>query len=71
MLSKSANRETKLRSSTSEFEGLIEAARIVVRTHALRDEDKASDEDLSDAIAELEGCLPHSARERLADCNSD
>ena len=58
MLGKSANHKTKSRPSTSEFEGLVKAARAVVRTHALRDDDKASDEDVSDAIAELEGCLP-------------
>jgi hypothetical protein len=58
MLGTIANKKTKPRSSTSEFEGLIGAARAVVRAHALRDDDKASDEDVSDAIAELEGYLP-------------
>jgi hypothetical protein len=58
MLEKIANKKTKSPSSTSGFEGLIGAARAVVRAHALRDNGKASDEDVSDAIAELEGCLP-------------
>ncbi len=54
----SANQKTKSRSSTSEFEGLIKAARAVVRAHHLRDRDEADDCDVSDAIAELEDSLP-------------
>jgi len=53
-----ADQKTKSRPSTFEREGLIGAARAVVRAHALRDEDRASDEDVSDAIADLESCLP-------------
>jgi hypothetical protein len=43
---------------------LIEAAREVVRAHRRRDLDRASDEDVSDAIADLERCLP---RQRTRD----
>jgi hypothetical protein len=58
MLGKIVNQKTKSHSSSSGLEGLIEAARVVVRAHALRDDDKASDDDVSDAIADLERCLP-------------
>jgi len=60
------NQKTRSRSSKSELEGLIEAARAVVRAHFLRDHDKASDEDVSDAIAVLEGCLPRHREGRAA-----
>jgi hypothetical protein len=53
-----ADQNARSRISTSECEGLIGAARAVVRAHALRDNDRASDEDVSDAIADLESCLP-------------
>jgi len=62
MLGEIVNQKTRSRESKSGFEGLVEAARAVVRASALRDEDKASDEAVSDAIAELEGCLPRSAK---------
>ncbi len=58
MLGKSANEKSKSRSSTSGFEGLLEAARAVVRAHHLRDRDEADDGDVSDAIAELDDSLP-------------
>ncbi|MBZ5664809.1 MAG: hypothetical protein LAO30_09425 [Acidobacteriia bacterium] len=58
MLGKSANQKNKSGSSTAEFEGLIKAARAVVRAHHLRDRDEGDDCDVSDAIAELEGSLP-------------
>ena len=57
MLEQNGNRKTGANSSTSEFDDLIESACAVVRTHDLRDADEASDEDVSDAIADLEGCL--------------
>jgi len=37
---------------------LLDASRAVVRAHHLRDRDIASDDDVSDAIARLEGSLP-------------
>jgi hypothetical protein len=58
MPGKIADQETKSRSSTSEFEGLVTAARAVVRAHHLRDRDEADDGDVADAIAELEDSLP-------------
>jgi hypothetical protein len=63
MLEKSANKKDK---SMSEFEGLTKAARAVVRAHHLRDRDEADDSDVSDAIAELEDCIPrhHKSRAR-------
>ena len=57
MLGKNANQKNKSGSSTSEFEGLIRAARAVVRAHHRRDRDEADDGDVSDAIAELEDSL--------------
>lgn len=51
---------------TSELENLTEAARAVVTAHSLRDDDKASDEDVSDAIANLKRCLPRHRREARA-----
>jgi hypothetical protein len=64
MLGKIVDQKAKSRLSTSELEGLIEAARDVVRAHALRDDDKASDDDISDAIADLERCLPRQRKGR-------
>jgi hypothetical protein len=58
MPGKIANQKANPHSSTSQFEGLIGAARDVVKAHALRDDDRASDEDVSDAIAVLQRCLP-------------
>ena len=36
---------------------LVIAARAVVRAHSLRDQGRRSDEDVSDAIADLKSCL--------------
>jgi hypothetical protein len=60
-----ADQKTKSRPSAFEREGLLGAARAVVRVHALRDEDRASDEDVSDAIADLESCLPRRQKQTL------
>jgi hypothetical protein len=61
-----ADQNAKSPSSTSEREGLIGAARAVVRAHALRDDGRASDEDVSDAIADLESCLPRRQKQRTS-----
>ena len=58
MLEKNANQKNKSRSSTAEFEGVIKAARAVVKAHHRRDRDEADDGDVADAIAELEDSLP-------------
>lgn len=63
---KIADQGARSRSSPSESEGLIGAARSVVRAHALRDDGRASDEDVSDAIADLESCLPRRQKHRTA-----
>ena len=52
---------------TSELESLAQAACAVVTAHSLRDDDRGSDEDLSDAIANLKRCLPRQRRERRSD----
>lgn len=44
-------------SLTPTFDDLVDAARGVVRAHALRDDAEASDDDVGDAIAGLERCL--------------
>jgi|KBSMisStaDraftv2_1062788.scaffolds.fasta_scaffold53820_2 hypothetical protein len=54
----SVSRRTDLSRSTSALNLLIEAARAVVTAHTLRDDDMGSDEDVSDAIANLERLLP-------------
>ena len=59
---KIADQKAKSPSFASECEGLIEAARAVVRAHHLRDRDEADDGDVSDAIAELEDSLPRQRR---------
>jgi hypothetical protein len=61
---KIADQKRKSPSSASDCEGLIEAARAVVRAHYLRDCDEADDGDVSDAIAELEDSLPRQQRGR-------
>jgi hypothetical protein len=58
MPEKSERRGTESRIPSSAVRELIEAAREVVRAHKRRDLDRASDEDVSDAIADLERCLP-------------
>lgn len=58
MPEKSERPGTRSRTPSSEMRELIEAAREVVRAHRKRDLDTASDEDVSDAIADLERCLP-------------
>lgn len=58
MPQKSKRRGTRSSTPKSEVQELIEAAREVVRAHRRRDLDRASDEDVSDAIADLERCLP-------------
>src|ERR1700692_2739120 len=57
-MSENANRRTKSSQSTSGLDGLIEAARAVVTAHSLRDDDVGSDDDVSDAIANLGRLLP-------------
>jgi hypothetical protein len=54
----SASRRTELSRSTSALDVLIKAARAVVTAHTLRDDDMGSDDDVSDAIANLERVLP-------------
>jgi hypothetical protein len=49
---------TRSRTPNSQVRELIEAAREVVLAHRRRDLDTASDEDVSDAIADLERRLP-------------
>jgi hypothetical protein len=57
MPEKSERSGTISRTPSSEVRELIEAAREVVRAHRRRDLDTASDEDVSDAIADLERSL--------------
>jgi len=71
MLGKSARQTINSNQSTSGLNGLIDAARSVVTAHALRDDDKASDENVSDAIANLQRCLPKQRRETHADHSPD
>jgi hypothetical protein len=59
---KVANKRTKSLSPVLEWEGLLEAARAVVKAHHLRDRDEADDSDVSDAISELEERLPRKTR---------
>jgi hypothetical protein len=60
-------RKNRWRLPASELESLTKAARAVVTAHAMRDDDRASDEDVSDAIAKLKRCLPRHRREARAD----
>jgi hypothetical protein len=62
MSERGTKRKNRRGSSVSEFEGLIKAARAVVRAHQLRDRDEADDSDVSDCIAELEGSIPRRKR---------
>jgi hypothetical protein len=65
-MSENANRRTRSSLSTSGLDGLIEAARAVVTAHTLRDDDMGSDDDVSDAIANLGRLLPRQRRRRRA-----
>ena len=67
MSRKTARKSTRPRPSTagSPDYGLMETCRAGVGAHALRDAGKGSDDDVSDAIAQLERCLmqqPKAAR---------
>ena len=53
-----ANQRVKSRPPAFNYEGLLEAARAVIKAHHLRDRDEADDSDVSDAIAEMEESLP-------------
>lgn len=66
MPERSERRGTVSRMPNSAVRELIEAAREVVRAHRRRDLDRASDEDVSDAIADLERCLPRQTTSQIA-----
>jgi hypothetical protein len=53
----------QVRSSSLMNRDLIVAARAVVTAHSLRDQGRRSDEDVSDAVADLRSCLDEIRRQ--------